>query len=214
MPTARDSDVTRIAVLDDQPLFVDGVAMALDGSGDLVLVLRATTTEHLMASLQRTHADVLVVEPWGRSDDGLDGVAAVRDGHPGMAIVALSHETGEAQVKQLVALGAQAYVSKSTRSADLPPIIRHVAAGATMLPPAAHRHPGADLTPREAEVLALAARGMSNAALGRQLFVTERTVKFHLHNAFRKLGARNRTEAAHTALGLGLIRWEESPAAA
>jgi DNA-binding CsgD family transcriptional regulator len=107
--------------------------------------------------------------------------------------------------QQIVALGARAYLSKATSAADLPAIIRHVAAGATMLPPAARRRPGADLTVREVEVLGLAAQGISNAELGRLLFVSERTIKFHLRNVFLKLGATNRTEAAHVALMRGLI---------
>jgi DNA-binding CsgD family transcriptional regulator len=74
-----------------------------------------------------------------------------------------------------------------------------------MLPPAARRRPGADLTVREVEVLGLAAQGISNAELGRLLFVSERTIKFHLRNVFLKLGATNRTEAAHVALIRGLI---------
>ena len=76
-----------------------------------------------------------------------------------------------------------------------------------MLPSTASRGPGgSDLTPREIEVLALAAEGLSNSEIGRNLFVTEQTVKFHLGNIYRKLGVGNRTEAAHIATRRGLIR--------
>jgi DNA-binding NarL/FixJ family response regulator len=201
----RVGQVTTVAVLDDQPLFVDGVAMALDASPDITLVLQSTAVDHLLASLERIDADVLIMEPWGPLGDGLAGMAAVRDRHPAVAVVALSHRSGTPQVQQIVALGARAYLSKATSAADLPSIIRHVAAGATMLPPAARRRPGADLTVREVEVLGLAAQGISNAELGRLLFVSERTIKFHLRNVFLKLGATNRTEAAHVALMRGLI---------
>ena len=61
------------------------------------------------------------------------------------------------------------------------------------------------LSPRELEVLALVADGFSNKEIGERLFVTEQTVKFHLANVFRKLGARNRTEAARSAMHKGLI---------
>jgi len=68
-----------------------------------------------------------------------------------------------------------------------------------------NRATGPDLTVREAEVLAHAARGRSNSEIGKVLFVTEQTVKFHLGNIYRKMGVGNRTEAAHEALRHGLI---------
>jgi len=61
------------------------------------------------------------------------------------------------------------------------------------------------LSPRELEVLSLVADGYSNKEIGERLFVTEQTVKFHLANVFRKMGARNRTEAARSAMHKGLI---------
>lgn len=196
----------KVAVLDDQPLFVDGVAMALEKSDDMNLVLRAGTNAYLMSTLGQVDADVLLMEPWAPSGDGLDGLAWASREFPGMAIIAVSYWSDDSHVRQVVAQGAHAYVSKATRATDLPSIIRHVATGATMLPAPTEHHPGADLTPREVDVLALAARGMSNAEVGRQLFVTEQTVKFHLGNVYRKLGAGNRTEAAHVATRRGLIR--------
>lgn len=209
--TQTDDDPARrlpikVAVLDDQPLFADGIELALASSTDVDLVLRASTVDYLMAALEQAGADVLLMEPWAPGGDALDGLAAVSSQFPGVAIIALSHWADEAHVKQVVAQGAQGYVSKATRAADLPSIIRHVAAGATMLPTAGAHRPGADLTPREVEVLQLAARGMSNAHVARQLFVTEQTIKFHLANVYRKLGAGNRTEAAHMATRQGLIR--------
>ncbi len=197
----------RVAMLDDQPLFIDGVEMAIEHSGDMTMVLRSGSVDHLLHALSRVDADILLMEPWVRSGDGLDGVAAVKAHHPSVAIIALSHWSDAAHVKQVVANGAHGYVSKSTRAADLPSIIRHIATGATVLPSTASRGPGgSDLTPREIEVLALAAEGLSNSEIGRNLFVTEQTVKFHLGNIYRKLGVGNRTEAAHIATRRGLIR--------
>ena len=196
----------RIAMLDDQPMFMDGVGMALDGADDMTVILRATTVDHLMHALGGANADIVIIEPWGHAGDGLDGVAAISAHHPSVSIVALSHRADAAHVKQVVANGAHGYVSKGTRPDDLPSIIRHIATGATVLPGTAGRNtPGSNLTSREVEVLALAAQGLSNAEIGLSLYVTEQTVKFHLGNVYRKLGVGNRTEAAHTATRQGII---------
>ena len=196
----------RVAIYDDHPLFVDGVAQALAASGGFDVVVRATTAEQLLHALERTPVDVILIEPWGGAGDGLDSLTAVSGRHPSTAIIALSGMSDSSHVKQALANGAHGYVAKDTRGADLPSLIRHVAAGSMVLPSGSgNRATGPDLTAREAEVLAHAARGRSNSEIGKALFVTEQTVKFHLGNIYRKMGVGNRTEAAHEALRHGLI---------
>ena len=196
----------RVAIYDDQPLFVDGVAQALEDCPGFTVVVRATTSGQLLHALDRTPADVILIEPWGASGDGLDSITTISARHPAMAIVALSGASDGPHVKQALANGAHGYVAKDTRAADLPSLIRHVAAGSMVLPSARdNRAAGPDLTAREAEVLSHAARGRSNAEIGAALYVTEQTVKFHLGNIYRKMGVGNRTEAAHQALRHGLI---------
>jgi DNA-binding NarL/FixJ family response regulator len=92
------------------------------------------------------------------------------------------------------------------RTADLAAMVRHIMEGGTVRPStsSAAALPQTDLTAREQEVLCLAARGHSNAAIADELFVTAQTVKFHLSNAYRKLGVHNRTEAAHRAARMGV----------
>lgn len=196
----------RVAICDDHPMFVEGVAQALDASADLDVVVHATTAEQLMHAIDRMPVDVLLIEPWGPSGDGLDSIRSISERHPTMAIIALSDVSDAAHVKQALANGAHGYVAKDTRGADLPSLIRHVAAGSMVLPSGGNnRSAGPDLTAREAEVLAQAARGQSNAEIGQTLFVTEQTVKFHLGNIYRKMGVGNRTEAAHQAMRHGVI---------
>ena len=196
----------RVAIYDAHPLFVDGVAQALEESGGFDVVVRATTSGQLLHALDRGPVDVILIEPWGDSGDGMDSITTIRARYPSTAIVALSGLSDAPHVKQALANGAHGYVAKDTRGADLPSLIRHVAAGSMVLPSGGGtRAAGPDLTAREAEVLAHAARGSSNAEIGQALFVTEQTVKFHLGNIYRKMGVGNRTEAAHQALRHGLI---------
>ncbi len=100
------------------------------------------------------------------------------------------------------------YLDKRTEPRDLPSVVRHVIAGGMVVPVgAAGQGSGMReaLSPRELEVLALVADGLSNREIGDRLFVTEQTAKFHVANIFRKLGVKNRTEAARTAMHKGLI---------
>jgi len=202
---ARDKQL-RVAIYDAHPLFVDGMAETLVRSGGFDVIIRATTSGQLLHALERTPVDVVLLEPWGQPADGIDSIVAIRERLPSTAIVAISCKSEPRHVNQAVANGAQGYVTKDTRGSDLPSLIHLVAEGSTVLPSGTSNGAAKwGLTRREAEVLALAARGSSNAAIGRALFITERTVKFHLRNVNLKIGASNRTEAAHQALHHGLI---------
>ena len=109
------------------------------------------------------------------------------------------------------ARGASAYIVKSVNPLDLPSALRQVVEatvyqaptvvqGASAAPPAV-----AGLTDREMEILKAVARGLSNQAIGKEFWVTEQTVKFHLTNIYRKLGVSNRTEATRFAYSNGLV---------
>jgi len=196
----------RVAIADEHPLLMDGVARALDGSTGMRVVVQATSGAELLQQLDEVAVDVVLIEPWMRDGEGLDAISGVATRFPGMPIIALSGVADPGHVQQAVALGVNAYVGKGTRANDLPSIVRHVIAGAMVLPAAsADARSVLDLTPRELEVLRLAAEGLSNCEIGSRLYVTEQTVKFHLGNIYRKMGVANRTEAAHHALRRGLI---------
>ena len=196
----------RVAIADEQPLLIDGVARALDGSTGMRVVVQATSGAELLRRLGEVPVDVVLIEPWMRDGDGLEAIQCVTTQYPGLPIIALSGVADPGHVQQAVALGVNAYVGKGTRANDLPSIVRHVIAGAMVLPAtSADARSVLDLTPRELEVLRLAAEGLSNCEIGSRLYVTEQTVKFHLGNIYRKMGVANRTEAAHQALRRGLI---------
>ncbi|NBP86617.1 MAG: DNA-binding response regulator [Mycobacteriaceae bacterium] len=196
----------RVALADEQPLLMDGVARALDGSSGMRVVLQATSGAELLQRLDDVPVDVVLIEPWMRDGDGLDAISALTTRFPELPIIALSGVADPGHVQQAVALGVHAYVGKSTRANDLPSIVRHVIAGAMVMPAVSTDGRSVlDLTPRELEVLRLAAEGLSNSEIGSRLYVTEQTIKFHLGNIYRKMGVSNRTEAAHQALRRGLI---------
>jgi DNA-binding NarL/FixJ family response regulator len=197
---------TRVAILDEYPVQALGVATALGASQSMRVVLSTVSAAALLEQLPALHVNALLLEPWMRNGDGLEVIRVVSAAHPEVAIIALSRIWTPDHVNQALDAGARAYLSKEIRTADLAAMVRHIMEGGTVRPSAssAAALPQTDLTAREQEVLCLAARGHSNAAIADELFVTAQTVKFHLSNAYRKLGVHNRTEAAHRAARMGV----------
>jgi DNA-binding NarL/FixJ family response regulator len=196
----------RVAIADDCPLLMDGIAHSLEGNGSVAVVIRATSGADLLAALSRTPVDVVLIEPWMRSGDGLDAIAEIALSSAAPTIIALSAVRLPDQVDQAIERGANGYIGKDVPPTDLPSLVRRVASGVLVRPrPAVNGGPTHALTAREREVLALVADGLSNQEVGDRLFVTEQTVKFHLGNVYRKLGASNRTEAARKGMRAGLI---------
>lgn len=200
----------RVAIADEYPTFRLGLETALAADPGIEVVVNAGNGADLLDALTTTSADVVLIEPWMRAGDGLLAVGEVLERYPDVTVIVLSRVWDGQRVSHLQEMGVHGYLDKRTEPRDLPSVIRHVIAGG-MVAPSTTNGSGAEkgmreqLSPRELEVLALVAEGYSNKEIGERLFVTEQTVKFHLANVFRKLGARNRTEAARSAMHKGLI---------
>ena len=207
--------VRRAVAFDPHPLWLEAVAGALESAG--VAVVATTAGEAEAIELLEEIAPEIVVgylgEPAGEATVGLGVLqAAVR---AGAKAVVLGARDDPAAREAAFAGGAVAFVLKTATPADLRAAIRQSYERSVYLAPAApaasSRHVGAPagdparvLTAREREVLALVAEGRSNVEVGRVLWVTEQTVKFHLSNVYRKLGVSNRTEAARWATYSGV----------
>jgi DNA-binding NarL/FixJ family response regulator len=146
--------------------------------------------------------------------DGLICLDQIRKRHPTIKVVVLSVSTDEKLIENVLKRGASAYIVKSVNPVDLPGALRQAVEGTVFnaigLPDAsaANAAKAAGLTDRETVILGALARGLSNEQIGKELWVAEQTVKFHLTNVYRKLGVANRTEAARYAYQQGLV---ESP---
>jgi DNA-binding NarL/FixJ family response regulator len=145
--------------------------------------------------------------------DGAGATARIVGAHPVIRVLVLTTFDTDADIVRAVEAGATGYLLKDTPRAQLVEAIRAAARGETVLaPPVAARlvsrmrTPAAEvLTPREVEVLGAVARGLSNADIGRELFIGEATVKTHLLRAFAKLGVDDRTRAVTVAMERGLL---------
>jgi DNA-binding NarL/FixJ family response regulator len=200
----------RILVADDHRLVLEGIVRSLAAEEDMVVVGCARSGAEVLPRVRELMPDLVLLDIRMPRRTGLECLGQLRKHHPEVKIVMLTCSTDEEHITAAVSGGACGYIVKSVNPAELPAILRRAASGE--LEPAAglrdtaesaaERVPG--LTERETAILRCIALGRSNRSIAKDLWVTEQTVKFHLTNIYRKLGAANRTEAARHAYRLGL----------
>ncbi|NHA70287.1 response regulator [Phycicoccus flavus] len=203
----------RLLVVDDHPVVRAGMVAVLGEEADLEVVGEAANGAEALALVPRLGPDVVLMDLRMPVLDGADTTARLRAlPDPPQVLVLTTYDT-DADIVRAVEAGARGYLLKDTPTAVLTDAIRRAARGETVLaPPVAARLAdrlrapvGPELTGREVEVLRLVARGLSNAQVGRELFIGEATVKTHLLRAFAKLGVSDRTAAVTAAHRRGLL---------
>jgi len=202
----------RVVIADDHKLIVDGIKRALEDSSDFEVVGEASSGSQVLPLVGRTNPDLVLLDLRMPGADGLTCLTRIRSQYPEVKVVILSVSTDENVIQTVLKRGASAYIVKSINPIDLPSALRQAMEGTVFsaigLPERDSPARAAGLTERETAILAALARGLSNEAIGKELWVAEQTVKFHLTNIYRKLGVSNRTEAARLAYQHGLV---ESP---
>ncbi|MEO5758795.1 MAG: response regulator transcription factor [Mesorhizobium sp.] len=211
----------RIAIVDDHPLFREGVARSLLEIGGFEIVGQGATAqdaERIAATLQ---PDILLLDI-SMPGDGLASVASILASHPAQKIVMLTVSEDNADVTQALNAGVRGYVLKGVGSRTLAEILANVAAGESYVSPTLSarllsnlqsQQPSngkADrlrqLTGREIDILRLVAEGLSNKEVALRLKLQEKTVKHHMTGVLSKLNVRNRTEAALLMREIGAAR--------
>jgi DNA-binding NarL/FixJ family response regulator len=200
----------RLAVVDDHPLFREGVARCLNEM-DFEIVAQGSSKEDAIRIADQQRPDIMLIDismPGG----GLSAIAPILKSHPEQNIVMLTVSELTDDVTQALKSGAKGYVLKGVGYQVLAQILRTIASGETYLSPTlsarvvsdlsqrstvlANRSLIDELNPRQKEILTLVAYGLSNKRIALQLGVHEKTIKHHMTRIMAKLHAANRTEAA------------------
>ena len=200
----------RVLIADDHRLIVEGLKRALEEAPDFEVVGECSSGSQVLPMVGQTNPDLVLLDLRMPGADGLSSLDRIRKQHPDVKVVVLSVSTDENVIQTVLKRGASAYIVKSINPIDLPSALRQAAEGtvysAVGLPdPGESPARAAGLTERETTILSALARGLSNEAIGKELWLAEQTVKFHLTNIYRKLNVANRTEAAHYAHQHGFV---------
>ena len=211
----------RLLVADDQALVRRGFAMILTQEPDLEVVGEAADGQEAIEQCQALAPDVVLMDVRMPGMNGVEATAEITRSTDARVLMLTTFDL-DAYVYDAIRAGASGFLLKDVRPDDLAYAVRTVAAGETMLAPAITRRlveefcarpaPGrtsdalAVLSARELEVLSLIAKGLSNAEIAAELFLSPTTVKTHVARVLTKLGLRDRVQAVVMAYECGLVR--------
>jgi len=203
----------KVLIADDHRLTLQGIRRVLEQVDDIEVVGEAWDGSQVLPMIERTNPDLVLLDIRMPQLDGLACLDRIKKRYPSLKVVAISMYSDQEHIDAALRRGACGYIVKSINPSDLPSTIRqavegnfyYVARPEEQDPDAALKEAG--LTDKQAQILRAVARGLSNEAIGRELWLSEQTVKFHLHKVYRKLGLANRTEAARWAYEHGLVEY-------
>jgi len=217
-----------VLIVDDQALVRAGFRMILEAEEDMEVVGEAADGREAVAEAQRLRPDVVLMDVRMPDVDGIEATRRLLGDGPDAKVVMLTTFDMDEYVYDALRAGASGFLLKDVPPEQLVAGIRAVASGDALLAPSVTRRvieefvrrpPSsvrtlplklAGLTPRELEVLKLIARGLSNAEIATELFVSETTVKTHVAHVLMKLGLRDRVQGVVLAYESGLIEPGES----
>jgi DNA-binding NarL/FixJ family response regulator len=216
----------RVVLADDQRLVRESLATLLGLLDGIDLLATASDGEEALALTAEHGPDVVLMDLRMPRMDGIEATSRLRESHPEVRVIALTTYADDESVLGALRAGARGYLTKDASSQDIHAAILSVAAGDAALDPAVQCHVVAalagdgeravgvsaprapqlpdDLTPREAEVLALIAEGLTNAEIAERLVVSPTTIKSHINHLFAKAGLRDRTQAVNYAYRTGI----------
>ncbi len=220
----------KVLIVDDHPLFRQGVRWSLETAEDIHIVGEAENGQEAIKLSDRFHPDVVLVDINLPGLNGLEVARVIKRHHPRIAIVVVSVYEDDEQLFQAIKVGAAAYSSKDVHPRELLETIRQVATGSYLINERVMAKPHvatrilsqfreqaateddhinalfAPLTSREIEILDCIARGLSNKEIATDLNISSQTVKNHITSILKKLQVDDRTRAVMYAIKQGWIR--------
>jgi DNA-binding NarL/FixJ family response regulator len=201
----------RLVLADDHGLMVEAVKLALEGDSEFEVVGVAESGSQVLPVVQQTEPDLLVLDLRMPGMDGLTCIRLLQSRMPAVKIAVLSGIDSDELAEEALRLGASAFITKGIDPAELPAALLAAYENRVAVPIRRDDHDRATaareagLTDRELEILRAVGEGKSNREIGKQLWLAEQTVKFHLTNIYRKLNVTSRTEAVHWAYQHNLL---------
>jgi DNA-binding NarL/FixJ family response regulator len=211
----------RVLVVDDHPVWRDGVRADLDSSGRVVVVAEARDGGDAIERARETMPDVVLMDLNLPTVRGVDAIRRIVEESPHIRVLVLSASAEEADVLEAVKVGASGYLLKSATAGELVEAVIRVCNGEAVFSPslaalvlgefrrmsgAAHGSAEPGLTPRETEVLKLVAKGYTYREIADNLVISVKTVQNHVQNILTKLQLSKRYELMRYAIQRGLDR--------
>jgi DNA-binding NarL/FixJ family response regulator len=211
-------------IADDHELVRMALRTLLDGEDDLEVVAEAGDTDGAVDAALQHRPDVLLLDLRMPGGGGVEVCRRVKEQAPETAVLVITSFDGDEELFGVLDAGANGYLMKDTRPDRVVQAIRSVFDGQAVFDAAiasrviSGRTNGVDanamlsdpLSEREREVLGLMSRGLGNKDIGKELWISETTVKTHVSHILRKLGQNDRTQAVLTALRMGIVALEDA----
>jgi len=202
----------RILIIDDHPVFREGLGSLLASQGDFELVGQVATGEAAIGAVPRLRPHVVLLDLRLPGKSGMETLLWLRAHAAEIRVLVLTSSESAEEAETLLAAGASGYLTKQVDAREIFSAIREVhageicgAKGVRTAAPAGPPPGRAGLTPREVEVLGLVRHGYGNKEIGRTLGISLRTAKGHLAAILEKLGAADRAEAVSRGFELGIF---------
>jgi DNA-binding NarL/FixJ family response regulator len=207
------TDCIKVLIADDHPMVIAGLRRAIEPFGDIEIVGEAHSGPELMRLVERRAPELVLLDLRMPGVEGFEHIEQIRETWPEVKIVVLSACEDRRSIDGALRAGANAYVLKSAGAVDVASVVRQAMSGAVFHASSGGARPyggGTEpdlpiLTEREGTILEAVAAGLTTAAISRDLWVSEHTIKFHLTNIYRKLGVANRAGAVRYAYEHDLV---------
>lgn len=221
-PITKPKPKIRVLLADDHAIVREGIRLCLEGMGDIEVVAESEDGHQAVQFVRELAPDVAILDVSMPRLNGIEALRQIKRDYPRTAVVILSMHDSESYVNQALHAGASGYVLKRTGPTELAAAVRAAHAGELYLHPSVAKRVVSDylqavgseqpslvphdrLTPREREVLQLAAEGLTTREIAEQLIVSAKTAEHHRASAMAKLNIHNQTELVKYAIRTGLI---------